>query len=252
MSEQKIVLITGAASGIGLQTAKQFIEAGAKVIATDINEAALKQQAAEIGKNFLPLLLDVANEEHIVAARDLVEKDFGRLDALVNNAAVALIHEPEQLTAEQFDKEMAVNLKGPMLLVKYFAPLLRKSANASVVNICSVAAIAEVPGHYLYSAAKVGLKKFSADCARALPGIRHNSILPGIIETPILDIAYGEHADLVRKSAAGVTPVGRLGLPEDIANAVEFLCSDKATFINGASLVVDGGIAVANNSPLAI
>lgn len=252
MTQQRIILITGAASGIGLQTAKQFVDAGARVIATDINEAALQQNAAELGENYQPLLLNVAKEEHIKAAFELINKEFGRLDSLVNNAAVAGMNEPEQLTAEQFDFEMDINLKGPMLLVKYFAPLLRKSDNGSVVNICSVAAIIEAPGHFLYSAAKVGLKKFSEDCARAVLGVRHNNILPGVIDTPILDLAYKEHADIVRKTTAETAPVGRTGKPEDIANAVEFLCSDKATYINGATLVVDGGIRAASSSPLPI
>lgn len=251
MSKQRVILITGAASGIGLQTAKQFVAAGAVVLATDINESRLNSNASELGENYKPLVLNVANEQHIVAVRDLVEKEFGQLDVLVNNAALATLHEPEQLTDELFDNEMAINLKGPMLLVKHFASLLRKSNNGSVVNICSVAAITEVPGHYLYSAAKVALDKFSRDCTRAVPGIRHNSILPGVIETPILD-TYGEHADVVRQEATKAAPAGRLGTPEDIVCAVEFLCSDKATFINGASLIVDGGITAATNSPLSV
>jgi NAD(P)-dependent dehydrogenase (short-subunit alcohol dehydrogenase family) len=251
MSNQKIILITGAASGIGLGAAKHFLAAGAKVIASDINEKALNEQAALLGDNYQPLLLNVTIEADIMAARDTIAEQYGVLDSLINNAAAATLHEPEHLTSELFDVEMSLNLKGPMLLVKHLSDLLHKSADGSVVNICSVAAIREVPGHYLYSAAKVALDKFSRDCARAIPGIRFNSILPGVIDTPIL-ASYGEHKEQVKAEAVKATPVGRLGTVEDIANAISFLCSDQSSFINGASLIVDGGIAAANNSPLSI
>jgi NAD(P)-dependent dehydrogenase (short-subunit alcohol dehydrogenase family) len=244
----KVILITGAASGIGLTTAKQFIEEGAVVIAADINTGALEEHATALGGNYRPMTLDVASNEQIESAAAEVARDYGKLDALINNAAVAKMAELEELEEDVFDFEFAVNLKGPMLLVKNFAKLLRKSDNGSVVNIASVAAIREVPGHYLYSAAKVALDKFTRDSARAVPGIRHNCIEPGIIDTPILDQAYGDMAPAVREVAARC-PVSRVGKPEDIANAIQFLCSDKATYINGATLIVDGGISASTNSP---
>jgi NAD(P)-dependent dehydrogenase (short-subunit alcohol dehydrogenase family) len=244
----KVILITGAASGIGLTTAKQFIEEGAVVIAADINTGALEEQAAALGANYRPMTLDVASNEQIESAAAEVARDYGKLDALINNAAVAKMAEPEELEEEVFDFEFAVNLKGPMLLVKNFAKLLRKSDNGSVVNIASVAAIRELPGHFLYSAAKAALDKFTRDSARAVPGIRHNCIKPGVIDTPILDQAYGDMAPAVREEAARC-PVSRVGKPEDIANAIQFLCSDKATYINGATLIVDGGISTSTNSP---
>ena len=248
MSE-KIVLITGAASGIGLTTARLFIEEGAIVVATDINTAGLEKQAAVLGENYRPLTLDVANNEHIETAAAHVAEKYGKLDVLVNNAAVATMAEPEQLEEGVFDFEFAVNLKGPMLLVKNFAKLLRKSDNGSVVNIASVAAIREVPGHYLYSAAKAALDKFTRDCVRAVPGVRHNCIKPGVIDTPILDQVYGDNAAAVRETTVNLSAAGRTGKPEDIANAMLFLCSDRATYINGATLIVDGGISAATNAP---
>jgi len=247
MSE-KIVLITGAASGIGLSTARLFIEEGAIVVATDINTAGLEQQAALLGENYRPLTLDVASNEQIEAAATHVAEKYGKLDVLVNNAAVATLAEPEQLEEAVFDFEFGVNLKGPMLLVKNFARLLRESDNGSVVNIASVAAIRELPGHYLYSAAKAALDKFTRDCVRAVPGVRHNCIKPGVIDTPILEQGYGEMAPQVREEAAKC-PASRLGQPEDIANAILFLTSAKATYINGATVIVDGGISAATNAP---
>lgn len=246
---QKIVLITGAASGIGLTTAKQFIDEGAIVVATDINTAALEEQAAALGENYRPLTMDVGSNEQIESAAAHVTSEYGKLDALINNAAVATLAEPEELEEEVFDFEFAINLKGPMLLVKNFAKLLRKSDNGSVINIASVAAIREVPGHYLYSAAKMALDKFTRDCARAVPGVRHNCIKPGVIDTPILDRAYGEMAPAIREAAAQC-PASRVGKSEDIANAIIFLCSDKATYINGSTLIVDGGMSAATNSPI--
>jgi NAD(P)-dependent dehydrogenase (short-subunit alcohol dehydrogenase family) len=249
MSYHRVILITGAASGIGLQTAKQFIASDAKVLAVDINEELLAKNVAELGENYLPQVLDVADEKKIEALRKLVEKKFDRLDALVNNAVSAMLGDPEQLTSARFDHEMAVNLKGPMLLVKHFAPLLRKSENGSVVNICSIAAITELPDHFLYSSAKAALDKFTSDCCRAVTGVRHNSVLPGFIETPILSAYGAEMAAFVRETVCKMAPAGRMGRPEDIAYAIEFLCSDKATFINGATLLVDGGLTKATCSP---
>ena len=244
----KVVLITGAASGIGLTTAKQFLDEGAVVIATDINTAALEEQAAALGENYRPFTMDVASNEQIESAAAHVTTEYGRLDVLVNNAAVASLAEPEELEESVFDFEFAINLKGPMLLVKNFAKLLRESDNGSVINIASVAAIREVPGHYLYSAAKMALDKFTRDCAKAVPGIRHNCIKPGVIDTPILERAYGDMAPAIREAAAQC-PASRIGKPEDIANAIIFLCSENATYINGATLIIDGGMSAATNSP---
>ena len=251
MSEKKIIFITGAASGIGLQSAKRFLDAGATIVAADINKIALEKMSTELGKDFLPFEMDVGDETKIEAARAFVDSRFGRLDALINNAATVTLHEPEQLTGDLFDREIGVNLKGPMLLVKYLAPLLRKSTNGSVVNICSVAALGELPGHYLYSAAKIALDKFTRDCTSSVRGVRHNCIFPGVIDTPILH-AYGALESTIRNEAIKAAPAGRLGTVDDIAYAIEFLCSDKASFINGARLVVDGGIVAANNSPLSL
>lgn len=245
----KIVLITGAASGIGLTTSRLFIDEGAIVVATDINTAALEEQAAVLGQNYRPLTMDVSSNDQIEAATAHVAETYGKLDVLVNNAAVAKLAEPEQLEEGIFDFEFAVNLKGPMLLVKNFAKLLRESDNGSVINIASVAAIREVPGHYLYSAAKAALDKFTRDCVPAVPGMRHNCIKPGVIDTPILDQAYGDDAAAIREGAAAVSAAGRVGKPEDIANAILFLCSDKATYINGSTIIVDGGMSAATNSP---
>jgi len=245
----KIVLITGAASGIGLTTSRLFIDEGAIVVATDINTAALEEQAAVLGQNYRPLTMDVSSNDQIEAATAHVAQTYGKLDVLVNNAAVATLAEPEQLEEGIFDFEFAVNLKGPMLLVKNFAELLRESDNGSVINIASVAAIREVPGHYLYSAAKAALDKFTRDCVPSVPGIRHNCIKPGVIDTPILDQAYGDDAAAIREGASAVSAAGRVGQPEDIANAILFLCSDKATYINGATVIVDGGMSAATNSP---
>lgn len=247
MTDSKIVLITGAASGIGLQAAKQFLAAGASVIAADINTAGLNECAEKLGNKYVPLTLDVSVEAEIEQAYHFIKEKFGRLDALINNAAYASLHDPLQASGQQFDKEMSINLKAPMLLVRNMTPLLRMSKNASVVNICSVAAIAQAPGHYLYSAAKAALHKYTLDCAAAVRGVRHNCIFPGVIDTPMLS-GYGEQAEIVKNGAIANTPVNRLGTAEDIANAIEFLCSENASFVNGASLCVDGGLIAATNS----
>lgn len=242
MFTDSIVLITGAASGIGYEASRQFINEGATVIGVDFNEAKLQDTENILGDKFVSKLCDAGNEGQIRALFKDVDQKFGKLDVLVNNAGSTDLIDPEELEEEIFYKNINVLLKGPMLLVKHFAPLLRKSANPSIVNIASLAAIVEAPKHFLYAAAKAGLDKFTRSCAKDLPGIRSNCILPGVIETPILDIYGEELLAMLRKNITQRCPCGRTGKPDDIANCILFLCSDKATYINGASIVIDGGL----------
>lgn len=242
MFADSIVLITGAASGIGYEASRQFIEEGATVIGTDLNEANLQEAEKALGNRFISKLSDAGDADQIRKLFKDADAQFGKIDALINNAAATDLIDPEELEEEIFDRNIDLLLKGPMLLVKHFAPLLRKSANPSIVNIASIAAIIEAPKHFLYGAAKAGLDKFTRSCAKDLPGIRSNCILPGIIETPILSIYGEELLAVVRENVTQRCPCGRMGEPEDIANCILFLCSEKATYINGASIVIDGGL----------
>lgn len=234
----KHVLVTGAASGIGLETARRFLDEGATVIGTDLNGGRLEELAGELGANFIPRQCDAASVSEIEALFAGLE----RLDVLVNNAGIGIMYDPELMPEEDYDKQLAVLIKGPTFHVKYAAPLLRKSDNGSVVNISSASANISLHGYTAYAAAKAALVKFTQDSVVTVPGVRHNVILPGLIETPILVDAYGEDAVANLQAVAQISPVPRLGQPADIAAATLFLASEDASFVNGSELLVDGGL----------
>ena len=241
MFEDTIVLVTGAASGIGQEIARQFVEQGATVVGADISEENLKETGEELGERFVAKLCDISKAGRIRYLSKYVEGEFGRLDVLVNNAAAGRLQDPEEIEEEDFYFNYDVLFKGPVLLVKHFAPLLRKSSNPSVINIASVAARINAAKHILYATAKAALERFTQHLTRDLPGIRFNCILPGVIDTPLLKNYGEENLPAIFELISSRVPCGRVGTTEDIANCVLFLCSDKATYINGASIVIDGG-----------
>ena len=238
----KIVLVTGAASGIGLQIARQFIAEGATVVGTDVNAQALFEAAAANPGAFHTRVSDAGNTTAIAELAQWVTAEYGALDVLVNNAGFARLSNPEQVTEEDYCAQMAVLFTGPVFMVKHFASLLRASDNGSVINISSASAVIAMPGYCPYGSAKAAIVKFSEDCALTVPGVRHNAVLPGFIDTPILEAVYGQEAVTALLGFVESTmPVHRLGLPEDVANAVLFLASDDASYITGVKLLIDGG-----------
>lgn len=247
MFKDHVVLVTGAASGIGLEIARQFIEEGATVVGADWNEQSLGEAKEKLGSRFIEMLCDIGRADHIHDLCKHIEQSFDRLDVLVNNAATARLQDPEEIEEEDFDYQYDVLLKGPVLLVKHLAPLLRKSPNASVVNIASAAARVNAAKHIVYATAKAALDKFTQQLTKELPGIRFNCILPGLIDTPILKLYGEENLPAIFESIAGRVPCGRVGTTADIANCVLFLCSDRANYINGASIVIDGGLVQAGD-----
>ena len=245
----KKVLVTGAASGIGLGIAKRFVSEGATVIATDLNGEALDALQLEGPGELYTRVSDAGSPTAIAELAAWIEAEFGSLDVLVNNAGYTISKNPEEVVEEEYHAQMNVMLTGPVFYVKHLASLLRKSDNGSVVNISSASAVVTAHGYCPYALAKAAIVKFSEDAAVQVPGVRHNAVLPGFIETPILDLAYGDDAaSQLSAMLAVLEPVGRLGKPEDIANTVAFLASDEASYINGASLVVDGGLSRLNTA----
>lgn len=242
--KDRIVLVTGAASGIGLEITQQFLAAGAAVIGTDVNAGALEEVASANPGSFHARVSDAGDPAAIAELAGWIEQEFGALDVLVNNAGFARLNNPEQVTLDDYNAQMAVLLTGPVFFVKHLAPLLRRSSNGSVVNISSASAVMAMPGYCPYGTAKAAIAKFSEDCTITVPGVRHNAVLPGFIDTPILRPAYGDEAvDRMLDYLQSNSPAGRVGSSEDVANAVLFLASDAATYITGVQLLVDGGIS---------
>jgi len=250
---EKIVLVTGAGSGIGLAAAKAFLAEGATVIATDLHTERLESIPVEGEGRLFCKVSDAGNCDAIAELSGWIAQEFGRLDVLVNNAGFAHMKNPEEVDEAEYDAQMAVLLKGPVFYVKHLAHLLRQSENGSVVNISSASALISPNGYCPYGLAKAAIHKLTEDCVIQVPGIRHNTIMPGFIETAILLEAYGEEGSTqIAAVVAELVPAGRMGVPEDISSAVLFLASDEASYINGSNMVVDGGMSRLNTAVSAL
>jgi NAD(P)-dependent dehydrogenase (short-subunit alcohol dehydrogenase family) len=241
--EGRIALVTGGASGIGKATAFRFIEEGAKVVISDIQDAlgAAVEKELQAKGEALYLHHDVSNEDSWKDVLSKVEAKFGGLDILFNNAGIGDTLTIEDTPLENYLKTTAVTQTSVFLGMKLAAPLLKKSKYASVINTSSIFGISGGFGASpAYHAAKgaVRLMTKSASLGWATQGIRVNSVHPGFINTPILGNAKETEFGNVMKQ---VTPMNRLGRPEEIAAGVAFLASDDASFMTGSELVIDGG-----------
>lgn len=238
----RIVLVTGAARGIGAATAQAFASEGATVVLGDIDEAALKGTVDTLqGTGHCGIRLDVTSEAEWIAALGEVESAFGKLDVLVNNAGWGELRNLFDTSFEQWRKVIAINLDSVFLGTRHAMPLLEKSGRGSIVNMSSIRGLVVGVGSGPYSAAKAGVhlltKATAIECAAAGKPVRANSIHPGFVDTP-LSKQTGEEARNARRSTV---PQGRLAEPEEIAAGILFLASDAASYVNGTELVVDGG-----------
>jgi len=243
----KVALITGAASGIGLATARRFAAEDAMVILADRDAAGLTAALAELqaGRDrHLAITLDVTIEAAWIAAMKDIRTRYGRLDILVNNAGFGRFRSIADTTLDEWRATLAVNLDSVFLGTKHALPLLAESGRGAIVNMSSMRGLVAGPNSGAYSAAKAGVRLFSKatalECAAARNGVRVNSVHPGHVETPLTAPAYA-NPDIAKEFLAH-TPLGRFAQPREIADVILFLASDEASYMTGSEVTVDGGV----------
>jgi NAD(P)-dependent dehydrogenase (short-subunit alcohol dehydrogenase family) len=238
MLDGKIVLITGAGSGIAKASTKVCVREGATVIAVDISGAE-EETAAEVGRQVRPVHCDVARDDQVAALFDTVRSDFGRVDAVLNVAGTHGVRPPEVLTVDEFEKMTAVNLRGVLLVTQHAVPIMIASRGGSFVNVSSISSV-NVQNYtsFMYAAAKAGVNALTKAVAveYGRQGIRANVIAPGFTFTEYM----GEPTPLLQEMGSK-SALGRAGTPEELAEVAAFLASDRASFVTGVILPVDGG-----------
>jgi NAD(P)-dependent dehydrogenase (short-subunit alcohol dehydrogenase family) len=243
---RKVALVTGAARGIGLAVAKRFLAEGWRVALLDIESELLQSAVAALGSpdHTLALHGDVSDAAAVRAAFDAQSRRFERLDALVNNAGVAVFAPLLETSDQDWNRVLAVNLTGPFLCTKAAAPLMREHGGGAVVNITSISAVRASTLRSAYGTSKAGLAHLTKQLAVELAslGIRVNGVAPGPVETAM---AKAVHTPEIRADYHDAIPLNRYGLEEELAEAVFFLCSDRASYITGQILAVDGGFDAA-------
>ena len=237
---EKVVVVTGAGRGIGRSVAAEFLRQGANVVIAERDQTAGVEASRELARfgSCQHRVVDVSRGNEVKAFAQWLRQMYGAVHVLINNAGFGISGSIDEVTEEQWDQVLSTNLRGAFLMTKYLHELLQKGKPAAVINIASTRAQMSEPGTFPYSASKGGLVSLTHDLAVSLgpEGIRVNSISPGWIHTgdpeELREIDHSQH------------PVGRVGKPEDIAEACVFLASQRSGFITGTNLTVDGGMTV--------
>ena len=244
----KIALVTGAASGIGLQASLRLAEEGARVMMTDINVENGKKEAEKLGRNAEFLKLDITLEEDWISVLRETVKRFQSLDILVNSAGMVLIADVEQISLEDWRQVHAVNLDGTFLGCKHGVRVMKEFGAGSIINLSSVSGLIGGFNLAAYNSSKGAVrmltKSVALHCARSGYGIRCNSIHPTFIETPMLESMIRDAPDpeKARQTLIRQVPLKRIGTTDDVAKMIVYLASDESTFVTGTEMVIDGGV----------
>ncbi|MCW9032748.1 MAG: glucose 1-dehydrogenase [Rhodospirillales bacterium] len=244
----KVALITGAASGLGLESARLLAKEGAKIVLTDINEKDGETAASEIGGDSFFIKHDVTSEEQWISVIDQTMERFGTLDVLVNSAGMGVIGDIEHTSFDDWKKVHAVNLDSVFLGCKYGIKAMKKENGGSIINLSSVSGLIGGYNMAAYNSSKGGVRLLSKSvalyCARKGYNIRCNSVHPSFILTPMVEQMIDAAPDPVKAKSTleRQLPIGRLGQPTEVAHMILYLASDESPFVTGSEMVIDGGI----------
>ncbi|MDD5748009.1 MAG: SDR family NAD(P)-dependent oxidoreductase [Actinomycetota bacterium] len=241
----KISLVTGGASGIGRGIAKEFASAGSKVVIADLDEelaAGVAGEMEESGLDVVARQIDVTDEKSVGNVFEFIDKEFGRLDVLVNSAGTGCMSAIDELIIEEWDMVMDVNLKGTFLCTREASKIMKKQGSGRIINLSSINEAVPLAGEVPYCASKGGVMMLTRASALELApyGINVNALGPGAIDTPLMEemLSVPEIKDGISRQI----PFGRLGKPEDVAKAALFLASELSEWVTGHTLYVDGGM----------
>jgi len=241
-AQKKVALITGAARGIGLAAAKRFLAEGWRVALLDVlgDEVRASVKALNRDEDALAVEADVSDAASVKDAVRQAHQRFGRIDALVNNAGIAIFKPMLDVTLEEWQRVLAVNLTGPFLMTQAIAPIMREQGGGAIVNITSISGLRASTLRVAYGTSKAALAHLTRQQAAELAqyGIRVNAVAPGPVETAM---AKAVHTPAIRADYHDHIPLDRYGLESELANAIFFLCSEQASYVTGQELAVDGG-----------
>ncbi|MEE4533246.1 glucose 1-dehydrogenase [Bacillus velezensis] len=242
--EGKIALVTGGTSGIGLATAQKFVNEGAYVYITGRRQNELDKAVNQIGKNVTGVQGDISKLEDLDKLYDMIKQEKGKLDILFANAGIGNFLPLGEITEEQVDRTFDINVKGTIFTVQKALSLFPDKAGSIIVTGSTAGSIGN-PAFSVYGASKAALRALVRNWILDLKGteIRVNVVSPGAILTPAYDELFGDALEEVMENSRNTVPAGKVGTPEEVANAVSFLASDESSYLTGVELFVDGGLA---------
>lgn len=249
--QDKVIIVTGAAGGIGKEVVKKVVSGGAKVVLVDLNKEAIESVQSELQltqDNSLVVQTDVSNEENVKNYVEETIAKFGRIDGFVNNAGVEGPAKPiEEITEKEFDFVYGINVKGVLFGLKHVLPVMKQQNAGSIVNTSSVAGLTGAPSMVLYNSSKhavMGINKVAA-LEAATYNVRVNTVNPGVINTQMMrniESNVSEDAEAAKHAYNDAVPMKRYGEPEEVANVIAFLLSDESSYVTSSSYTIDGGL----------